>query len=155
MVRDGFQEYGSCFLRSGRRRWLGVGLTPSRAFSTEIFWSAMPFPMHPLTFSLKRLVLAAGHTTADQAVHTPERILPLSLCISEFKLPAAILTNGFTHAIFSNHFGDSVSLNELQKNEQCFAILSLRLYVVLRIFLVCKKRDGHICVTSIESCFPT
>ena len=42
-------------------RWLGVGLTPSRAFSTEIFWSAMPFPMHPLTFSLKRLVLAAGH----------------------------------------------------------------------------------------------
>ena len=110
--------------------------------------------MHPLTFSLKRLVLAAGHTTADQAVHTPERILPLSLRISEFKLPAAILINVFTHAVFSTHFADSVSLNERQKNEQCFGILALWLYVVLRIFRCAKSVMATFALPASRVVFP-
>ena len=152
MVWDDFQEHVSCILRRGGRRGLGNVLTPSHAFSADSFPSAMSFPMHPLTFSLKRFGFAAEHITADQAVHTPARILT-QLFAFQFPtaghvVPGTILDIWSTHYIFPNHV--SVSLNERQKNEQCFGLLLRWLLAVLSIFPVCKKRDARLGISRIE-----
>ena len=106
MVWDAFQEHVSCILRRGGRPGWDVVLTPIRAFSAEFFLrSAMSFPTHPLTFSLRRFGFAAEHITADQVVHTPARILP-QLSVFQFPtshhvVPTAILKMGSTPDKFS------------------------------------------------------
>ena len=156
MFPDVFQGCVKCLLRRGGRQYRDHVLSPQCIFSTGIFWLAHNFSLHPLAFSLKRQVLAAIITTADQIAPNPKKIYsPVSppICAIQSTAPGSvvstvILTNGSPHDIFSNNFVDGVSLNERQINIQCFGILVRWWFwclVVLSQFAEYKHREGILC----------
>ena len=127
MVGASFQEFVRGLLRPGGHQYRGVVLSHPSVFQLGIFRLGYFFPLHTLTFSLKRIVSAARRITVDQMWLSPKRIIfPLSPPLGEFhfRMPRHLGTDkpihGSAHTIFPIIFVESIILTERQTNEPCF-----------------------------------
>ena len=129
MVGASFQAILRGLLRPGGHQYRGVVLLPPSVFPLGIFWLAHSLSLHPLTFSLQRIVSAARRITVDQMWLSPKRIIfPLSPPLGElhFRMPRHLGTDkpihGSAHTLFPIHFVESISLTERQTNEPSIGV---------------------------------